>query len=551
MIKLRRLILAGLLFVTGLAHADWATDRSGSAGYVTVTTLASVIDEAVPFCVVYLSDLPSGFHSAMDAASDTDGKTIRVSTSDGSTQLPCVPLGVNTGTDTGCLIFLDTGSSASVDVAFRIYVGNAALTMPSASGGMGEQAVFAAYDQVYFPGMDVRDFTAGGRTLTAVNTPGTAASGYEGITAASYTASSTQYHKYEGTQSVSTWPLSYETLAYSTSAANTQSIMSLSKSTSNDDYGFLYFNGPTGGDPFSADLKGPSGSTSSASTSTGYSASTWYSVAMTRSGTTTGTTTVYKDGGSSGTSGTTLVATAFDRFSIGAVMLNAGVFSKLDGCVAVALLSGSVRSGNFLATMKQNWDGALYSVGSWTSNSIAPGTTGWVLFQTASQTTTADADWASTGNALVDDANATTSSVPDSGYSETLKLTNPAYGTSIPTGAIYTVSFRIKHKGTGGGGRRALDSVVQFIDDTGTQVGDNVAKTTNYWPSTTASEDYVATGLSLDGTEFTSAAGVAIKASGVDQTGTETASIYAVWIKVDWTCPSALDTTRGFFALTE
>jgi len=130
-----------------------------------------------------------------------------------------------------------------------------------------------------------------------------------------------------------------------------------------------------------------------------------------------------------------------------------------------------------------------------------------------------------------------------------LKLTNPAYGTSIPTGAIYTVSFRIKHKGTGGGGRRALDSVVQFIDDTGTQVGDNVAMTTNYWPSTTASEDYVATGLTLDGTEFTSAAGVAIKVSGVDQTGAETASIYAVWIKVDWTCPSALDTTRGFFML--
>ena len=180
---------------------SWATDRDGSTGYVTVTTLASVIDEAVPFCVVYLSDLPSGFHTAMDTASDTDGKTIRVSTSDGSTQLACVPLGVNTGTDTGCLIFLGTGMSASVDVSYRIYCGNAALSMPSASGGMGEQAVFAAYAGVYFPGMATRDFTSGGRTLTAVNSPGTATSNYEGITAATYNASN-NYHKYEGTQCV-------------------------------------------------------------------------------------------------------------------------------------------------------------------------------------------------------------------------------------------------------------------------------------------------------------------------------------------------------------
>jgi len=96
--------------------------------------------------VVYLSDLPADFHTAMTTASDTDGKTIRVSTSDGTTQLACVPIGVNTGTDTGCLIFLGTGMSASVDVDYRIYVGNAALSMPSASGGMGEQAVFAAYE---------------------------------------------------------------------------------------------------------------------------------------------------------------------------------------------------------------------------------------------------------------------------------------------------------------------------------------------------------------------------------------------------------------------
>lgn len=139
---LRRWIVCTVLFVLPLwAYADWSADRDASAGYVTVTTLATAVDEAVPFAVVYLSDLPADFHTAMTTASDTDGKTIRVSTSDGTTQLACVPIGVNTSTDTGCLIFLATGMSASVDVDYRIYVGNASLSMPTASGGMGEQAV--------------------------------------------------------------------------------------------------------------------------------------------------------------------------------------------------------------------------------------------------------------------------------------------------------------------------------------------------------------------------------------------------------------------------
>jgi len=55
---LRRWIVSVALFVLPLwAHADWAADRDASAGYVTVTTLATAVDEAVPFCVVYLSDL--------------------------------------------------------------------------------------------------------------------------------------------------------------------------------------------------------------------------------------------------------------------------------------------------------------------------------------------------------------------------------------------------------------------------------------------------------------------------------------------------------------
>lgn len=553
MIKLRRLILAGLLFVTGLAHADWATDRAGSAGYVTVTTLASVIDEAVPFCVVYLSDMPAGFWTAMDAAGDTDGHTIRTASADGSTQLPCVPLGVNTGTDTGCLIFLDTGSSESVNVPFRIYNGNAALSMPSASGGMGEQAVFAAYVAAYFPGMATRDFTNGGRTLTATGTPGTAASGYEGITAATYNGS-TQFHKYDGTQCRSSWPITTEALAYSTDLSSNQSICALTYSGSNNNYAYTYFNGLST-DGIAADFKGSAGSTSTSATSTDYSSGTWHYAATSRTND-TGTGKAYIDGGNSGSDSSTISApTAFDRLGIGALRINAGDFGLLTGRVAWVGITSSEQTANYIATQHQNWLGNLYSVGSWTPNSVAPGTTGWVLFQTAATTSASGSlvDWTNVNNALVDDANYASASLDNGGNYETeyLNLTNPAYGVTVPTGApSYTVEFRIKRKRDSGGGHRIDDLTVQFIDDTSTRVGTNLALTAN-WPTTAATQDYTLAGYTPDGTEFTSAAGLAIRATAINAAGLSEADVLVAWIKVSWTGTDTLAGTRGFFALTE
>ncbi len=547
---MKRLCCLWLLILAPFAHADWATDRAGETGYVTVTTLASVIDEAVPFCVVYLSDLPSGFHSAMDAAGDTDGKTIRVSTSDGATQLACLLIGVNTSTDTGCLIFLGTGMSASVDVSYRIYCGNASLSMPSASGGMGEQAVFADYAGVYFPGIATRDWTAGGRTLTATGSPGTASSGYEGITAATYNGSG-QYHS--ATQSLTTWPLTMEALAYSTDLSANQTITSFTLGSSNNDYATMYFNGAST-DGIAADFKGSSGSTGSSATSTDYTTSSWRYAAANRSGN-TGTGIAYLDGGGSGSDSTSILAnTAFNRFSIGALRISAGDFIQLTGRVAWAAVSNSVRSANYIATQHQNWLGNLYSVGSWTPNSISAGTTGWLLFQTAAQTSTADADWATISNALVDDSNAATVTLDDvtNLYSETLKLTNPAYGTTIPSGApSYTVEIRIKRSGQTSSGKAIHDKVVRVYDDTGTLVGDNLADTSTTWPSTATTKDYVLTGYTPDGTEFTSAFGIAIQADGSVTNGNTTTSVYVAWIKISWTGTDSAAKTRGFFALTE
>jgi hypothetical protein len=541
---LRRWIVCIILFILPLwAHADWAADRDASAGYVTVTTLATAIDEAVPFCVVYLSDLPADFHTAMSDASDTDGKTIRVSTSDGTTQLACVPIGVSTSTDTGCLIFLGTGMSASVDVDYRVYVGNASLTMPAASAA--EQLVFANYAGVYFPGVDTRDWTSGGRTLTAVNSPGTAASGLEGITAATYNGSSS-YHKYEGTPAVTNAPLTFESLGIANNTTHNGTAFGVGTSSSGNNFSLLYFRGATGlGDRISYLYRGNSATPSAGESSTSFSSSTLTYLAGSRNGGTTGTSTAYKDGGNSGTDSTTTAAiTGLNRTSIGA-LFSGSASSYLNGNIAVALLSSSVRSADYVATMQDNWAGALYSAGAWTAlDSCTDGSTGWVLFQTAATTSASGTlvDWTSTSNALVDDSSYTQAALDGGGDtdSETLKLTNPDYGTTIPTGAAsYTVQFRIKRVRGTGGSNEVNDLVIKLIDDTGALVGDNLAAITTDWPNTAATADYTVTGVTLDGTEFTSAAGLAISATAFNAAGAVDARVLVGWMKVDWTCPGS------------
>jgi len=549
---IKRLLLSSLAFLIPLsAFATWSTDRDASAGYVTVTTQASVIDEAVPFFIVYLSDLPSGFHSAMDAASDTDGKTIRLSTSDGSTQLALYPVGINTSTDTGALFCLGTGMSASVDVSYRIYVGNAALSMESVSGGYGRNTVFAAYAGFYLPGMSLTDLTGGGRTLTAVASPGTGTSSVEGITAATYNLS-TQYHSYSGTQGVTNFPLSIESLAYSQYDEYNQAIVLLDNTGGgSQNVARLMFAGGTAGDYIQGRMQGSTGSASISSSTAAYSENTWYYCATTRSGTTTGTSTTYINGANGGTDSTTLgSAPTFDRMRIGM-----GASIELGGRVAMAALSSSARSADFIATMYDNWNGDLYSVGSWTPNSVAPGTTGWVLFQTAATTSASGTlvDWTNVNNALVDDATYATAALDNGGNyeSEYLNLTNPAYGVTVPTGApSYTVEFRIKRSRDTGGGHRIDDLTVQFIDDTSTRVGSNLALTAN-WPTTAATQDYTLAGYTPDGTEFTSAAGLAIRATAINAAGLSNAQVLVAWIKVSWTGTDTTGKTRGFFALAE
>jgi hypothetical protein len=246
---------------------------------------------------------------------------------------------------------------------------------------------------------------------------------------------------------------------------------------------------------------------------------------------------------------------AYDRFSVGATIITS-VINYLTGSVAVALLSDSVRSADYVATMQDNWAGTMYSAGAWTAldSDVVAGSTGWVLFQTIGQSTSAAADWTNTADALVDDANTAECTLDDAGVfeSEYLNFTNPAYGTTIPTGApSYTIEFRIKRMSDTSAAREVQDLTVQFIDDTGTRVGDNEADTITDWPSALGTVDYIVSGLTPDGSEFTSAAGMALRATGVNTNGATLTEVATAWMRVSWTGTDAAYNTRGFFALTE
>lgn len=543
---IKRLLLTALLALPWYAHADWAADRDASAGYVTVTTLATAVDEAVPLFVVYLSDLPADWHTAMSTASDTDGKTIRVSTSDGATQIACYPVGVNTTSDTGALFVKGTGMSASADVDYRIYVGNASLSMPAASDTYGRNAVFADYAGFYLPGVTTTDLTGGGRDLTAVGTPGTTASGYEGITAATYNGS-TQYHHYSGTQAVTDWPVTLEAVAYATNTTTDGYAFAIASSSSTNVRSGIQFAGISTSDKVRAVFRGTTGATLSVpESSAAYSATTWYYTSIDINSP-TGTSNVYLD--SAGASATpALNSPSFNTLAIGAQLLGF-INTAFNGRVAAAYLSASVRSADYVATMQDVWAGTVYSAGSWTANdTCSDGSTGWLLFQTAANVAGGDTAWTDTANALDDDGDYASVTLNDGDLSDYLTLTNPA-SMDIPTDATITaVHFRIKREDTS---NDVEDFEIKAVKAS-SRVGNNLA-VGGAWPATAATQDYGGTllGTTWTPTDFGTNFGLSIQIVDTDA-GADTGRVYVAWCKVDWVCgDDAQAATRGFFLLAD
>jgi len=507
-----------------------------------ITVDATKVDEVFSLLPIYTSKLNLDFFDRAKAGA----ADIRITQADGTTEIARYIVAHDATAHTGLIlanVLADVSISTNTD--YYVYYGNAAASDHATSATYGRDAVFAEYEGAYMPGMTLTDLTGGGRDLTAVGTPTTAASGYEGITAAVYNGSS-QYHYNSGTQAISGWPITHELLAYAANVTGIKVLSGYAYSTTTHSYSGMYLNG--GGSVCTH--KGATGSTADASKSA-VSATTWTYLAGDRDAN-TGTTNSYINGGTAATgTGTLTTPSAFDRFQIGAQYAGGAVANYTNGRVAVVLLSNSVRSANYINTMYNAWsDTAFFTAGA--IETETGGTTGWVLFQTATTTSinANDRDWSNPSNALSIDANAATAVLDDTTYmySEKLKLTNPAYGIAIPSGeTTYGAKFRVRKSGQTSSSRKITDKTIKLIDNSGAEYGSNLADTVTAWPSTAVTVDYTFSGGSVTDSTFNSSAGLVVQGDASTSNGSTTASVLTAWMRVDWDTPAGGANVGSFF----
>jgi len=112
---------------------------------VKVTVKATKVDADVTDFPVYvdLSDLPAGFHTNVN---QTDARDIRVTKSDGTTEVAREVMFYDSVSDAGSLYFLASGATlkSATDVDFYIYYGNSAATEPAISATYGAENVWNA-----------------------------------------------------------------------------------------------------------------------------------------------------------------------------------------------------------------------------------------------------------------------------------------------------------------------------------------------------------------------------------------------------------------------
>lgn len=515
----------------------WLTGWSHRAK---VTIDATLVDEGVPVIPVFLSEGDTAFWTAIAAG----GADLRFTQDDGETLLDhyLVPTLVDSGTTgTACVLVNVSGIiSASSDVDFYAYVGNAGASSTSSGADVFSGTDIEAF---YLPGVTTDDITGNGYDLTAVNSPTTAASDYEGVTAAVYNGS-TQYHYHAGAITIK----GLEGLFSFGSTAINQWFFSGGDSTDPDPLFGLYFQ--SAAYP-SIGVRGIStGFVAYANTPSSVTTSTYYHVAgaYPLSGTTYS---AYLDGIENTRSDTAYTPSTIDRVAIGALLRStAGNHTSVS--VAMAAVYSASPTADYVSTNRNAWhDADFLTFGA----TVGATDTGWQLFAAASTVTPGNTTWTNASNALTDDSNYASADIPDGDTSYTLKLTG-ADLSAIPSDAtIAGWEYRIAKTGEDGGSEEIVDQTVQPII-AGTQSGTNVASASAWSDASIETTDYGSDSQKYGLTPTVanmkdSGTGLAIQA--YSQGGsTAEARIYTAWIRVHWTPagsgPTAADKARGFFA---
>jgi hypothetical protein len=164
-------IVPGAFSFPETAHAASWYDNSWP-NRVKITVLhGEVAADQTDFPVyVDLSALPAGFHSHVNS----DGGDIRVTTSDGSTEVPREVVFYDSSNDTGELHFKAPSLSSSSDTDFYIYYGNSSATDYATNATYGAENVWTnSYKSVYHfeqdPSGTVLDSTSNHLDLTSAN----------------------------------------------------------------------------------------------------------------------------------------------------------------------------------------------------------------------------------------------------------------------------------------------------------------------------------------------------------------------------------------------
>ena len=135
-------------------HYRWRNDDGGEAGpgwYNTawtyrkkITVDNTKVDANQTDFPVYvdLADLGADFFANVESSGGDDGGDIRVTTFNGTTELPRQVVGIDVGSETGELHFEADFLSSTVNTDFYIYYGNAAASEPAASAIYGSEKVW-------------------------------------------------------------------------------------------------------------------------------------------------------------------------------------------------------------------------------------------------------------------------------------------------------------------------------------------------------------------------------------------------------------------------
>lgn len=163
---------------------------------VKLTTLAAKVDADLTNYPVYvdLNNLPAGFHTHVNA---TDARDIRVTKSDGTTELAREVVFYNSTADTGELHFLADAVADASNTDFYIYYGNGTATEYAHTDPYGCHAVWASYLGVWHLNGNANDSGPNNYNLGTYNAP-TAGTGIMG-SAYTFAIASKTYFAIAGT----------------------------------------------------------------------------------------------------------------------------------------------------------------------------------------------------------------------------------------------------------------------------------------------------------------------------------------------------------------